>query len=115
MKKHVGKYTENGIGALVSGQGIAHGNNEANAMRGAAVRAVCYAGFAALMAGAYVVVGITTGIWHPTWAIFLGGACAPRRRTENFSRKSVTFSVPARYINVSKGGGRVSAPRNMWK
>lgn len=46
MKKHVGKYTENGIGALVSGQGIAHGNNEANAMRGAAVRAVCYAGFA---------------------------------------------------------------------
>lgn len=45
-------------------------------MRGAAVRAVCYAGFAALMAGAYVVVGITTGIWHPTWAIFLGGACA---------------------------------------
>ena len=36
MKKHVGKYTENGIGALVSGQGIAHGNNEANAMRPAA-------------------------------------------------------------------------------
>ena len=38
MKKHVGKYTENGIGALVPGQGIAHGNNEANAMRGAAAR-----------------------------------------------------------------------------
>lgn len=49
---------------------------ETTYIHAAAVRAVCYAAFSVALAGAYVAVGLVTHIWHPTWVLLLGSACA---------------------------------------
>lgn len=47
---------------------------EANAKRKAAVISGVSAGAAAIVALIYVIIGVTTSVWHPTWLIILGSA-----------------------------------------